>query len=157
MPLPRETDDLVAADAAHRESYDSIAADAGRSYASPMTLSRRMLLLHINFPSSFYLFPPPFGGRVSVGGKSCDLISAKRLLNNLKNAFKVLQDVIIPKSQNSKTLRFEILSSSRIDSLVVLPAIHFHDQLTLQTNKVYDIRRNRMLKSKLTSGALPIP
>lgn len=92
-----------------------------------------------------------------MGGKSCDLISAKRLLNNLKNAFKVLQDVIIPKSQNSKTLRFEILSSSRIDSLVVLPAIHFHDQLTLQTNKVYDIRRNRMLKSKLTSGALPIP
>src|SRR3546814_13900261 len=69
--------------------------------------------------------------------------------DRVDHCFWLLQRVVVPESQDSPALCFQVPAPGRIDMVVVLRAIQLHDQLLRHTTKVGDVWRNRVLAPEL--------
>ena len=78
--------------------------------------------------------------------------------NSLQHACKIRQYVMVPKTQDSISMRFEKLSSGviRCDLFRVLPPVEFHNQSALQATKVGNERTNCMLAPELSLTQLSV-
>jgi hypothetical protein len=87
----------------------------------------------------------------------------QRVLDARQYAFDILQDVIIPESDDSESMFLQVMSPCRIlfDLVCVLAAIDFDDQSMFQATEVRDVIANEMLAAEfgaiqsLTAQMLP--
>jgi len=67
----------------------------------------------------------------------------------LNDAFKVAQNIVVPKAQHAISVAFQIGSSADVSNAIsMLPAIHLDDQTRLMTHKVGDEMSDRLLATK---------
>jgi hypothetical protein len=101
--------------------------------------------------SSHNLFPSPLRGRIKEGGisQSSD--------NQVNDSIDVLKYIVMPKSQDIKTLIPQPSISLNIVSnlLAMLSAVDLNDQSFFQTNEVNDVASQRLLPAKLKTVYLP--
>jgi len=92
------------------------------------------------FPGALQAPLPQAGG---AGGG----LFRKRALDGRDNAFQILQDVVVPETDNAPALRCEIAGSGFVVSgtFVMLAAVHLDDQLFGARGEVRDERADRDL------------
>jgi hypothetical protein len=71
--------------------------------------------------------------------------------NRVRDSGPVLQDVIIPEPQDPAALLFEILISLSIAAVGVLSVVRFDNKFRLNAGEICDIRRNRVLPTKMAA------
>gem|GEM_PF-5622329 len=98
-------------------------------------------------------FPRPFGERVRVRG-----YWSQKLSYSLKNACRILQDVIIPKANNPEPSRFEKPGSFAIigNGAGMLATINFNNEFFLNRRKVNDINPDGKLSPEFNIGKPPV-
>jgi hypothetical protein len=81
------------------------------------------------------------------------------LPNSLEYAFKVLENVTVPKSQNLVPLILEKMIPLLIFicALGVLTAIQFNDNSSFETREIYNVPVDRLLSPEFCAGHLPRP
>jgi hypothetical protein len=82
----------------------------------------------------------------------------QRAPDNRFHLFKVVQDLMIPKTQHSKTTRFKPLCSKPVllDLLPMLSPIHLDDQSGFQANEIEHIAPRGMLSAKFIASQLAL-
>ena len=77
-------------------------------------------------------------------------MDVQRVANGKNHPIRIGEHVIIPEAQDSITARFEPARARRVADLVlgVLPSVDFDDEAGLGTEKVRNIRANRLLAPK---------
>jgi hypothetical protein len=77
-------------------------------------------------------------------------------MNSLKNPLKLIQNLVIPKPQDSKSLSFKPGRSRLIvfSCVPMLPAVDFDNQPCLQAHKIDNVGPKRMLAAKAQSRNL---
>jgi len=80
-------------------------------------------------------------------------------LNNHQNSFQVFKYFIVPKTYHFKAIEIEKTVPVFIYLPVcgVLPTIQFDYQFSFKTDKIDDIRINRLLSPEITIFDLPVP
>ena len=75
---------------------------------------------------------------------------AKRKYDTFGNSLAILEDLIVPKSHDLETLRFQPAASSCITFFAngVLAAINFEHQLGFETDEINDVGTNGSLAPK---------
>jgi len=101
------------------------------------------------FPGALQAPLPQAGG---VGGG----LFRKRALDGRDNAFQILQDVVVPETDNAPALRFEIAGSGFVigGACIMLAAIYFDDQPFGARGEVRDIPADRHLPVEAHPGHL---
>jgi len=97
-------------------------------------------------------YPSPLAGEGQGGGSSFHQLFPYDFLDRLN----LHQYLIIPESQNAKPLRLEPRCALSIISRLfsMLPSVQFNNQLLFKTDKIYNIRCDRLLSSKPVSSHL---
>jgi hypothetical protein len=73
-----------------------------------------------------------------------------------QNAIDILQNVVVPETENSVPARVEEPSSYGIPRFRMLATIRFDDELGINAKKIGDVRSDRRLPTKLQPVQLPI-
>ena len=80
----------------------------------------------------------------------------KFVCDDLGHAIQIVQDVVVPKAQDSITDTFEKFGSARISEVLgMLPAVRFDDKPLLLTHEVGDEWSDRLLAAELRAFDLP--
>jgi hypothetical protein len=77
----------------------------------------------------------------------------QRIKNFCKHRIELLQDLVVPEAQDAVAARIQQFGARivKFSHRRMLPAVNLDDELFLQTNKIHDIRRNRILAPELES------
>jgi hypothetical protein len=77
----------------------------------------------------------------------------------LSHPFKIPHHLVIPKTQDFESLRFNPCSPRCVLGLAfrVLPAIQFHHEPSFETHKIQDVASQRMLAAELETVHLTLP
>ena len=76
--------------------------------------------------------------------------------DHIDNRINFLQHLIVPKPENSKTSRLQALIANTILlTILMLTAIHLHNQLLLQAGEIQHKIQKRMLTAELETRELP--
>jgi hypothetical protein len=92
-------------------------------------------------------YPSPLRGRIKEGGIS------QGFDNHVNDSIDVLKYIVIPKSQDSKTLISQpsVTLCIKTSLLSVLSSIHLNHDSLFQTDKVYDITPQRLLSPEFVA------
>jgi hypothetical protein len=78
-------------------------------------------------------------------------------LNHGEHAFRISENVVVPKSEHSITFIYQAAIADRVSGrLIVLPAVHLNNQSPFTTNEIADITKYRFLPDKLMPVDLPV-
>ena len=99
------------------------------------------------------ILPPPLWGRVRVG----DVLSKQGVFDARQDTVDIVEDVVVPESQDAKALAFQPSGAGLVPTLLVrvLSAIQFDDKAFGETDEVDDIVSDRCLPPELTVLNLP--
>lgn len=78
-------------------------------------------------------------------------------IDGFEDSINVRQNLMVPKSENSISLRLKKLSATSIGLYLegMLSSIEFYNEPAFRTAKVHDKRANEMLTAKFYTGNLP--
>jgi hypothetical protein len=101
-----------------------------------------------------HLAPPAGRGRIAsairVRGSLCDHGS-----NRVENTRQIAQNVVVPEMQDAIIVHDQpLVTNGVVLAFRVLPAINFDDEAGFATNKIDDVRTDRLLPDKLLSMEL---
>jgi hypothetical protein len=77
----------------------------------------------------------------------------KRSVNRCKHVVRALQNIVVPKSQDTEAQRLELLRPQRVisRSIEVLTAVDFQNQPLLKAYEVSDVTGDLMLPSEFAA------
>jgi len=79
-------------------------------------------------------------------------ISLQCRRNHLGNRIDILQDLVVPKSQDMESRLLQKLVTFLVTLIVqMLPTIHFHNQPLFQADEIQYVVQKRMLAAKFTA------
>jgi hypothetical protein len=80
------------------------------------------------------------------------LILCYRESNNVHNAIRILQNVIVPEAQHTIACSMKPSVTPYVVLAAMLPAVHFDDQPALVADKISDERAYRHLSAEFSPG-----
>lgn len=83
----------------------------------------------------------------------------QRIKDFRKHRIKLLQDLVVPKTQDAVAARIQKFSARVVtfSHRPMLPTVNFNHKFFLDTDEIYDIGRNGILTPELVSAQLARP